>query len=128
MPNDTLTVELRLGAPSPEEVELFGLDLQSDLDLIPEVAVVPARSGSAPAGSKSATGFDWGQLLLTLAASGGVLTALIGIVQSRMNRERTATLIIGTDKLELSGLDPADQGLLIQAWLERHQSKRAAGG
>lgn len=128
MSSGQITVELRLDTDSPEETERFGMDLKSDLDAVPQLEVAPARSNAAPAGSKSAAGIDWSQLMLTLAASGGVLTTLIGVIQARLNRDRKAVLVIGNDKLELSGLDGADQRRVIEGWIERHRGKGTSRG
>jgi hypothetical protein len=77
---------------------------------------------SVPAGAKGDVG-TLGTLLLTLAASGGVLTTMINGVQSWLasKRERgTATLEIDGDKLTVTGISTTDQSRLIDAWINRH--------
>jgi len=64
-----------------------------------------------------------GQLLLTLAASGGVITSLIAAVQSYIagRSGRKVILEIDGDKLEVSGVDSASEKKLISAWINRHR-------
>ena len=129
MSSHTLTVELHLNADTAEELERFGLDLKDDLGALPAVTIAPEHRGPVPTGSKAVAGVvDWNQVLLTLAASGGVLTTLIGVIQSRVSRARTAELVIGGDKLVVSGLATEDQRRLIEAWVDRHQKTQRKRG
>jgi len=127
MPGETIAVELRLHADSPEDLERFGLDLKRDLDDLPDAELSMAHA-AAPVGSKSFGDIDWTQLLLALAASGGALTALIGLIQSHLSRDRKVRLVIDGDELELSGLDQEQQQRLIDAWLARRGDKPGRRG
>jgi len=96
--------------------ELSELDLDS---------VKIASAGEVPAGAKAGDPFTWGQLLLTLAASGGVLTTLINVLQSWVCRQERCrlTMEIGEDKLEIQGISSQEEQRLIEAWIRHHQTR-----
>lgn len=125
MSSQTIAVQLRLQAVTAEDLERLGIDLKGDLEVLG--ATVQHVAKPTPPGSKAIGSVDWGQLLLSLAASGGVLTALVGLIQARLGRDRKATIEIDGDKLELSGLDAAEQKQLILAWLDRHGNRSRRG-
>ena len=94
--------------------ELSELDVQADL----------VTGGSAPANTKAGDVIEWGTLLLTLAASGGVITALINAIQAWLtNRNQPATITIetGGDKLQITGNPSPEQQQLVKAFLHRHR-------
>lgn len=93
--------------------ELLELDVD-DVDIV--------EGGEAPDGTKAASTFSWGNLLVTMAASGGVLTSLIGAVRSWLSRNegKSVTLVIGEDRLELSNLSSEEQAKLIDVFVRRH--------
>jgi hypothetical protein len=84
------------------------------------------RSGPPPPGAKAIDPFSWGTLIITLTTAGGVLTALIGLLQSWLNRnnQRQVKLAINGDTLEVSGLSSDDQHRLIAQWLLRQGERR----
>lgn len=122
MLGQTIAIGLNLVTDSPEDLERFGLDLQHDLEYLPN-ATVSAATTVAPQGTKSAGGLDWTQLVLTLAASGGVITTLIGLIQSRLTRERKVRMVVDGDELEVSGLGPDQEKAIIDAWVARQRAK-----
>ncbi len=75
----------------------------------------------APKGSKG-DAVTWGQLVITLAASGGVFTTLITLLQAWVTRyeRHTLTLEIDGDKLEITGISSKEQKRLTDEWLSRH--------
>ncbi len=93
--------------------ELLELDIDS--------AEIPV-SENVPDNAKVVDSFAWGELVLQLAASGGVLTTLIVSIQSWLTRgnECGITLEIDGDKLEVKGLSEKGQEKLISNWIERH--------
>lgn len=93
--------------------ELLDLDLES-VDLV--------SNGVLPPKSKVVEPLTFGAILLTLAASGGVITTLINAIQSWLTRHdrRSVTLEIDGDKLEVGGISPEEQRRLINAWADRH--------
>ena len=80
-------------------------------------------AGPAPQRAKAGTPIDWGKLLVTFAASGGVLTTLINVLQSWINRRQASSIAleIDGDRLEITGTPTEEQRRLIDLWLSRHQ-------
>jgi hypothetical protein len=86
-------------------------------------AIHQVREAAAPAGAKGDP-VTLGTLLVTLAASGGVLTTLIGAVQSWLTRSErcSVTMQIGEDKLTLSEASSEEQERLAEAFIRRHSA------
>ncbi|MBI3242190.1 MAG: hypothetical protein HYZ49_07850 [Chloroflexi bacterium] len=91
-----------------------------------EIETVELGRNEAPPGAMSGPGIDWSLVLVTLAASGGVLTTVINLLQARLSRDerRSVTVEIGGDKLTLTGVSSEQQQQLIDEWLKR----QAKGG
>jgi hypothetical protein len=85
-------------------------------------AIDLVHAGEIPERAKASASVDWGTLLVTLAASGGVLTMLANMLQSWLTRydRHSVTLEIDGDKLEVKGISSEEQQRLIDAWLSRH--------
>jgi hypothetical protein len=73
--------------------------------------------------TKSGTVIDWTTILVALSSS-SVLTAIIALVQGYLTRERTITMEIDGDKLELTGGTAEQHSLLIDAWIRRHSRSK----
>ena len=131
MSNETTQLALYLDAgPESDEKELAELTRQLrdellDLDL---ESVDLVSNGVLPPKSKVVEPLTLGALLLTLAASGGVITTLINAIQSWLTRHdrRSVTLEIDGDKLEVGGISPEEQQRLIDAWAGRHFRRLSA--
>lgn len=94
--------------------ELSELDVQADF----------VTGGPAPTNAKAGEVIEWGTLLLTLAASGGVITTLINALQAWLtnrNQLATITIEIGGEKLQITGNPSPEQQRLIEAFLQRHR-------
>ena len=112
------------------ELERLTQSLRQDLNALDVQSVDLVRAGTVPARAKTGDPVSWGQLMVVLAASGGVLTTLIGALQAWLtNPERRAvTVEIDGDKLELTGLSSLDQRRLIDAWISRHNQASSRDG
>lgn len=94
--------------------ELLELDIQADF----------VTGGPAPANTKAGEVIEWGTLLLTLAASGGVITTLINAIQTWLtnrNQPAAVTVEMGGDKLQITGNPSPEQQRIIEAFLHRHR-------
>lgn len=119
-----LLIDLEIGS----ETDAEGLaeatrQLRSELlELDVETADFVA-AGPAPQRAKAGLPIDWGKLLVTFAASGGILTTLINVLQSWISRrqESSIALEIGGDRLEITGTPTEEQQRLIDLWLSRHR-------
>lgn len=105
-----------------EEKESLTRQLRDELIDLDVEAVDYVSGGKVPARAKAGDPITWGALLLALAASGGVFTTLISAVQSWLtrNNQRSITLEIDGDRLELQGVSSQEQQRLTDAWLSRH--------
>ncbi|MCK7470291.1 MAG: hypothetical protein MZU95_05405 [Desulfomicrobium escambiense] len=92
--------------------ELSELDVQADF----------VTGGPAPANAMAGDIIEWGTLLVTLAASGGVITTLINVLQVWLtsHHQRGLILEINGDKLQVTGITSTEQQRLIDAWVHRH--------
>ncbi|HEV7890348.1 MAG TPA: hypothetical protein VGP08_06900 [Pyrinomonadaceae bacterium] len=123
----TTRLEIELGREAEDDArELARLtaSLREELLRLEVESVYLAREGAAPAGAKAADPVSWGTVLVTLAASGGVLTTLVGAVQSWLMRgeRRSVKLKIGEDTLEVTNLSSKEQSRLIKGWVSRHRA------
>ena len=125
MPEKTKQVILNIDAgqeDDPEEIERFTQQLREELTELDVEAVDLVRAGETPAKAKVGDPITWGMLLLTLAASGGVITTVINVLQSWLTRQerRSISLEIDGDKLEIKGISSKEQQRLINEWRSRH--------
>lgn len=115
-------------AVSDEERDELGRQLEKDLREL-DLDVTPmAASAEAPAGSKGVVPPDLCTLLVTLAASGGVLTTFINAVESWVTRhgEHSVTLEMDGDKLSVTGVSSSDQQRIIDDWISRRRLAKPA--
>ena len=125
MPEKTKQVILNIDEgqeDDPEEIERFTQQLREELTELDVEAVDLVRAGETPAKAKVGDPITWGTLLLTLAASGGVITTVINVLQSWLTRQerRSISLEIDGDKLEIKGISSKEQQRLINEWRSRH--------
>ena len=86
--------------------------------------VVPISD--APPGAKG-VGSDLGSTILVLAASGGVVTTLLGVLQTWLVQHAGSQIVveIAGDRLELTGATDDERRRALDVWLARHE---VAGG
>ncbi|MCP4541176.1 MAG: hypothetical protein GY832_28920 [Chloroflexi bacterium] len=124
MPDTTLTLTLDGGPEATaEDMEELSRRLRDELMEL-EVEAVKPSTKKAPEGTKVGVAIDWTTLLVTLAASGGVLTTLIAAVQAWLlrNQETSVRVKIGDDELAISpGPYSKEQKQAIEKWLNHHK-------
>lgn len=126
-PMPALELELHLVTDSPEDLEHFGLELQRDLEEYLD-ATVSTRTIDAPQGTKAGLAVDWNALFVALVAAGGVLPTLISVILGRLTRERKVRIRTKDgEEIEVSGLDPAREKVLIDTWVARQRAKLGRG-
>ena len=126
MTDQTLQVHLDLDTGPEADAELSeraARQLREEFLELDVETVEFARGGETPEGAKAGAAPDLSTILLTLAASGGVLTTIIGVLQSWLTRHerRSVTLEIDGDKIEITGISSEEQKRLIDAWMRRHR-------
>jgi hypothetical protein len=116
-----LKIEITSSVDDEERVELTE-KLRQHLSELDELEKIDSPALPKIPGNKSA-GIDLQTLLVTLAASGGVLTTLTGAVQSWLTRQDRSSVTIeaGGDKLTITGASSDTQKRLVDAWIDRHK-------
>jgi hypothetical protein len=121
-----LLFELKLDPEADAaEAERLGRQLRNDLTQLDVDAVKPATTVDVPEGAKRAKGaaVDWGSLLVTFSAAGGVFTSLIVVAQDWLARHSSAqsiSLTIDNDTIVLDRASAGEREQLISTWVHRH--------
>ena len=108
-----------------DEYELAELtqQLRQELLNIDVNGIEFAKEGDTPKHAKAIDApVTWGTLLITLMASGGILSTLIHVIQDWLKQRRheaqSVTLKLGENMLEIQGGSSGEQQQLINKWLE----------
>jgi hypothetical protein len=117
------TLTLLLAGRNETDIEELNQQIQLDLRDVEEIQFQLVSKTGIPKGTKSGTDIDWTTIVVTILASGGVLTTLINLVQSKLTKERSVTLEMNGDKLTITGVSTEDQKRLIDDWLKRRRSE-----
>jgi len=91
MTDQTTQLMLHLDADTDtdlKELEELTQQLHQELIELDVEAVDFVSAGETPSKAKAGDPIAWGTLLLTLAASGGVFTTLINVLQSWLSRHK----------------------------------------
>lgn len=105
-----------------EEIEQLGRQLRNRLRELDVGEVQPAPASETPDGAKGAA-VDWGSLLLTLSAAGGVFTSVITLARDWLKGRATAKrlkITVENDTIELERATTVEREQLINAWVKRH--------
>ena len=121
-----LAVEIDAGPDSDEiETEELSRGLSDELRELDIDQVTPAAA-TAPEGAKVGDPVTWQTLLVTLSASGGVLTTVIAAVSEWLRRRQRPVgviLKIGNDSLTLPAPTEEERRLLVETFVQRHQRR-----
>lgn len=130
MSEKKIQVLLNLNAGSEldaEEKELVTRQLREELMGLDVEGVDFVKSGKAPVKAKAGDLITWGKLLLMLVPSGGVLTTIIGAIQSWLTRhnQRSISLEINGNKIDIKDISSEDQKRLIDSWISTIQGNKS---
>lgn len=125
MADETLQIMLNIDAGTEtdlQELEELTQQLHKELIHLDVESVDIARTGEEPVRAKVVEPVSWGTIIVTLLATGGVVTTLINAIQSWLTRHerRSITIEIGGDKLLITGITSKEQQQLIDAWISRY--------
>jgi hypothetical protein len=113
----------------PERLEQATLSLRTELlDLVGDVQQV--RDAEAPPGTRAMDVATIGALLVTVASGLEPLRQVVSTVREWLGRSRgqfTAELVIGGDRLTVTGISQTTQESLIDVWLRGHAFDRMGG-
>jgi hypothetical protein len=124
--NLLLVLELEPEAGS-DDAERLGRQLRSDLSQLDVEAVKPAVVTDVPEGAKGGA-VDWGSLLVTLSASGGVFASVIAMAKGWLAQHGAAQRIritIDNDTIVLDRASAQERDELIGAWVRKHSVSSA---
>lgn len=128
--NVKLTVKQEIGHEiESNELEFLSQQLRKELMDLDVAYVDHISTSNSDEKTKVGPAFHWGELLIALAASGGVLHALIAFLREWSLLRQNKTIIkleLDGDKIEVAGNPSNEQQRLIDAWLERHSKKFSA--
>jgi hypothetical protein len=118
-------IRIDLGLPSgadAAEIESATTRLRTELLELPVDRVERPLGGDAPAGARVAEVLALGGLLVTLGRNAGTIASVVRGLQGWLarDRNRTVSLEIDGDKLEVTGISSTEQERLIDAWISRH--------
>jgi hypothetical protein len=105
-----------------DEAERLGQQLRAELAQLDVEAVKPVTVLDVPEGAKGAA-VDWGSLLVTLSAAGGVFTSVIALTRDWLARHGTAQRVkitIDGDTIVLDRATTAEREQLIGTWVHQH--------
>jgi hypothetical protein len=118
-----LVLELSPGADA-DSAEVFDLTSKLRHELLDlDVQHVGRPTGDeAPEGARGLEIAAVGTLIVQALNSAGTLKAIVARINEFLSRdkERTATLSIGGDTLQMTGLSSRDQERQVSDWVERH--------
>ncbi len=115
--------------PSPdvdlEELEKLTRKLRQELLELDIESADFVVQGEKLVGAKAGDPINWGTIIVTLLAAGGVATKLVDLSQTWLtyNQQQSIILEIDGDKLEVKGISTEEQQKLIDMWIERHNKK-----
>ena len=124
-----LTVNREVGHEiEPNELEFLTQQLRKELMDLDVAYVDHISSSNSVEKAKAGPVFQWGELLIALAASGGVLHVLIDFLREWSLRQNKTVikLELDGDKIEVAGNPSNEQQRLIDTWLKRHSKKLSA--
>jgi len=115
-----MPVHLTLTLVTEDEPEPLMRQLRQEILELP-VEDVDFGQREQPPGAKG-TAIDWNMLLVTLVASGGVVTTLITVIQTWLTRHERSRIVveIDGDRLELTSVTDKQRQEIIDQWLAQH--------
>jgi hypothetical protein len=104
-----------------EEMAQLTIRLRHQLLDLDVIAVKPAGTGEVPVNAKGINLLAFGGLLVQFADS-NILRSLVDTARSWLGRKqnRSITLTLDGDSLELTSVSSAEQQRLIDLWVNRH--------
>lgn len=122
-----LVIQIEAGSDADAaEIEELALGLRRDLLELDVDDVAPATL-TAPEGSKPGDPVSWQTMLVTLSASGGVLTTVIAGIGAWMRQRQSPpplVIKIGKDELTLPAATDSERQQLVQAFIDRNERRR----
>lgn len=123
-PRDLVLIVESAPDVDPDEVDRSVRQLRAEIKDLDVESVVPVASENTPPGAKGVDPSSLGALLITLTATPGVVTVLIGTVRDWLARHAAARRIVVTidgDTIMLEKSSAQERSALIDTYLRRHE-------
>lgn len=122
-----IKVQLMFPEATAEEIEAFSTQT---IDVFRDegIKINPVKLENLPDDVKTAAAFDWSNLIITLVASGSVLTGIISMLEKRLARfdNRSITIEIDGKKLTITGASDDTEKKLIREFIKWLPAKESA--
>ena len=118
-----LRLEPEVGA-DPEEIERLARQLRAEMLDTDIDSIAPVQAGKPVPGAKGDP-VAWTEWLITLSASGGVLTTVLAAAKAWIERSGRAHRVVITmdgDTIELERATPQERDELLKAFVDRHRT------
>jgi hypothetical protein len=105
-----------------EEFEAASRDLYRELLEIDLENVEYLAAQDIPSGAKAGDVVSWGTIILTLIASGGVVTTLLSVLNTWLQGHNNSKILLESqgEKIEISGKLNKKKYEIIKEWLKAH--------
>lgn len=110
----------------PDKVERSIRQLRAELKDLDVESIAPVNPENVPPGAKGVDPLSLGALLITLSATGGVLTLLVETARDWLARDavvRRISVTIDDDTIVLEKSSAQERSALIDAYMRRHEVK-----
>ena len=122
MVNTTLLITINKDKDdTSDDIAQLSQQLRNELLGFKVESIEHQRNQNMAQGTKAVETISWETLIVTLAASGGIITTIINFILAwvKRNEGRSVTLELNGNKLEVTGLSSNEQKVLIETWLKR---------
>jgi Effector Associated Constant Component 1 len=123
-----VVVALQVAAEAdPEDVERWSRQLRAELTELEIDDLAPRQHGQAPPGAKGTDVASLTEWLITMSASGGLLTVMVQTLRDWLGRRADAnriTLTIDGDNLTLDSATVDERSTLIESFIREHARNR----
>ena len=125
MLSNTRTLVITINRREDEDDEKLSEALQRLRAEILEADVASAdylKSGPPPEGSRAADAVTVGTIIVALSASGGVITTLVGVLQTYLSRNDKRSITLkneGGREITINGHKPEDEQRILHEWISK---------
>lgn len=123
MENKKIWIKINPGPiTNSDELESLTITLREELLELDNIICEIPIDKNKPKHSKGGDAFAWGELVLTLLASGGVLTSILTVINSWVNRNKNSKIIIKIqgNEIELEGKIDGEKASALEKWIKRY--------
>jgi hypothetical protein len=111
-----------------EMLQNITIQLRNELAEIEQISKVELENAAEiPKGAKAGDAISWGTIFVTLAASGGVITTLLGVLRSWLEKPDVTEIVVNGNKLTLADLSDESKLEVIKSFFKVKQPPTTHG-